>query len=113
MAKTSVNFKTETQLGLAATALTGNATAGTQNIVLSVTFFNQSTTLIETVKLYRYATASGISDNSLVVEKQIFPRKTWNCIEAQGRVVENGYSLAATTTTAATVNAECDGVISS
>ena len=51
MAKTSTNFKTETQLGVAATVLTGNATAGTQNIVLSVTFFNQSTTLIETVKL--------------------------------------------------------------
>lgn len=111
MAKTSTAFKTETQLATTATSLSTNSASGSQNIILAVSFFNQSTTLTETIKVYRYTTASGISDNSLIVEKALPPRKTWNCIEVQGKVIENGYTLGATSTTAATVNAECDGLI--
>lgn len=113
MAKTSTNFKTETQLATTATVLTSNATPGTQNIIMSATFFNQSETDQQTVKVYRYTTASGISDNALIVQKVIFPRKTWNCIDVQGKVIENGFSLGATSSTASIVNAECDGVVSS
>ena len=112
MAKTSTNFKTETQLALTATVLTASTSAAATNIVLSATFFNQSTTDTITVNIYRYTTATGISDDSLIVSKGIPPRASWICLEAQGKVLPFGLSLSATASTADLINAECDGVIS-
>ena len=111
MAKTSTNFKTETQLATTATVLTAASAAASTNIVLSTTFFNQSTDTV-TVSVYRYTTATGISDNSLIVSKGIPPRASWICLESQGKVIPFNYSLAATASVAGVINAECDGVIS-
>ena len=66
-----------------------------------------------TVKVYRFLSTGALSDDSLVIEKDIPARKTWNAVELQGKVIAAGYELTATASTAATVNAECDGVISS
>lgn len=111
MAKTPTAFKTETQLGITATVLTTvPSTSASIHLIRNVTFFNQSTTLTETVTVYRYSTAPATTN--VIIVKDIPPQKTWNCVELQGKVISPGLTLAALTTTAATVNADCDGIIS-
>ena len=101
-----------TQLATSATTITAVSTAGTSNIIYSLKFTNTSTTLQETVKVYRYLTGNTPGDSELIAEKVVLPRQTWNCIEAVNFVVENGETLGATTTTATTVNVDANGVIS-
>jgi len=112
MAKVSAIFKTESQLSTTGTTLVSTTVAGEVKTVSTASFFNTSTSDAQTVKVYRHLTANAIADTNLVEEKAIPPRKAWNCIIAQGKVIPENYSLTATATTESTVNAECEGVSS-
>ena len=112
MAKTPSNFKTETQLSTTGVVLSSSVSGGAaQNIIRAVTFFNQSATTLMTVKVYRFLSTGALSDNSLIIQKDIAPRRTWNATELQGKVIGPGYELTATATANSTVNAEVDGII--
>lgn len=109
MSRTPKNFKTETQLGTTATTLTSNSTFGTQQLITSVSFFNQSTTDTVTVQIHRYSTAA--AETNIVAERAIPPRQVWNAITPRNKVIENGFTLSAQASVDAVINAECDGTL--
>lgn len=98
------------QVGTSATTITAINVAGTYDIIYSLKFTNTSTTLSETVKVYRYLTGNTPGDSELIAEKVLLPRQTWNVQEAVNLVVTNGETLGATTTTVTTVNVDANGV---
>lgn len=98
------------QVATSATTITAVSSAGAYNIVYSLKFTNTSTSLQETVKVYKYLTGNTPGDSELVAEKVVLPRQSWNVQEVLNLVVENGQTLGATTTTATTVNVDANGV---
>lgn len=114
MAKLPNNFKTETQLSTTGTILSSVVSgSASKNVIRAASFFNQSDTAVITVNVYRFLSTGSLSDNNLIIQKDIAPRKTWNAVELQGKVIEAGFEVTATASAAATVNAEIDGIISS
>ncbi len=110
MATTSTNFTTESQLATTATVLASVASGSTNiSTIRAASFFNKSSTVVVTVTVYRYA--SSATDNSIIIQKDIAPRRSWNCAELQGKVIEAGFTVAASASVAGMINAECDGVI--
>jgi len=109
MARTPTAFKTETQLGTTATTLTSNSVAGTQQLITSVSFFNQSETENVTVQINRYSSAAATTN--IIAERAIPPRQPWNAITPRNKVIENGFTLSAQASVANVVNAECDGTL--
>ena len=113
MAKAAVNFKTETQLSTTGAVLSSVATgSGSVNVIRAVSFFNQSSSTV-TVKVYRLLSTNSISDDNLMIQKDVPARKTWNAVELQGKVVAAGYEIVASASVDSVINAEADGVTSS
>jgi hypothetical protein len=114
MAKTPTNFKTETQLNTTRTVLvSADSSSVSKKVIRASSFFNKSLTSLMTVSVHRLLSSNSISDDNLIIQRDIPPRKTWNAVELQGKVIEPGFELAATATDSDTVNVEVDGVISS
>lgn len=109
MARTPRNFKTETQLGTTATTLTSNAAVNTQQLITSVSFFNQSLTETVTVQINRYSSTAG--ESNIIAERAIPPRQVWNAITPRNKVIENGFTLSAQASADSVINAECDGTL--
>jgi hypothetical protein len=99
------------QLGTSATTIVETTSNGTYNIIHSLSFFNTSSTLQETVKIYKYTSGGAADDADLIAEQVILPRKTWNAGVSINKVLSYDQILAASTTTATTVNVECSGII--
>lgn len=95
------------QLGVAETAIY-TAGASVTGTIGHLSFFNTSTSLTETITLYNPHSGAAGSDDILEIIV-LGPRKTYVCRNAINKVVPGGYNISALTTTAATVNAFCDG----
>jgi hypothetical protein len=113
MPKLPTNFKTETQLSTTATELTSVVSgSASSNLIAAVSFYNQSDS-VQNVTIYRYLSTNSSSDDNVIARRAIAPKGTWNSTEMIGKVINAGYTLAASAETANVINAECDGVISS
>lgn len=109
MARTPENFAIETQLSTGASAVVPVVPASTSSIIRKVSFYNSNTTTTRTVTVYAVPSAGTASTGNIMVIKAIAPQKTWNCLEAQGEVLETGMSLQAAQDAGTDVNANASG----
>lgn len=99
------------QLNIVPTVIVGTPQPSGQHVIHNLTLFNTSETSQETVKLYKYTDGDTPTDANLIVERVILPRQTWRVAEVVNKVLLNTQEISGVTTTAATVNVECSGVV--
>lgn len=107
--RTPENFAIETQLSTGASPVVPVVPASTSSIVRKLSFFNSSTTTSRTVTVYAVPSAGTAGTANTMAIRAIAPQKTWNCLEAQGEVLETGQSLQADQDAGTDVNANCSG----
>lgn len=93
---------TNAQLSNTAGAIVTGGTPNNRNL-LSVKFFNTSTTVSQTVTLYLHPSGGSAGDTTTIEEVALAPRESWVIPKDQLVVLGNGDVLSGKATTAATV----------
>lgn len=97
-----MSLVTNAQLSNTAGAIVTGTSPNNRNL-LSVKFFNTSTSVSQTVTLYHYASGGSASDTTTIGEVALGPRESYTIPKDQLVVLGNGDVLAGKATTAATV----------
>lgn len=93
---------TNAQLGNSAGAIATGGTPKNRNL-LSVKFFNTSSTVSQTVTLYCYPSGGSAGDTTTIDEQVLSPRESYTIPKDQLVLLGNGDVLAGKATTATTV----------
>lgn len=109
MARSPSNITINTQLSTTAAALNTLPASGESLIVRKISFYNSSTTLSRQVTVYIVESSGTAGTANTLVKRTIPPLKTWNCVEAQGEVLEVNMSIQADQDAGTDVNVNCAG----
>ena len=109
MARSPDNFVINTQLSTTAASLHTPTASGESSIIRKLSFYNSNTTTSREVTVYMVESSGTAGTTNTLVKRTIPPLKVWNCVEAQGEVLEFGMSLQADQDTGADVNVNCSG----
>lgn len=109
MARTPDNFSLNNQLSTTAEILHTPSASGESAIIRKLSFYNSNTTTARQVTVYIVQTSGSAATTNTMAVKTIPPLKTWNCLEAQGEVLEFGVSLQVDVDAGTDVNANMAG----
>jgi len=108
MARDPKNFKNTTQLSSTPADIIDSVEINTKSIIRKLSFYNSGTSS-RSVTVYILASGGTAGDTNTLAVKSIAPKKTWNVIEAQGEVLEEGMKLQADQDAGTDINANCSG----
>lgn len=109
MARTPRNYAIDTQLSTSATDIVPAVVGNTQANIRKLSFYNSSTTTVRTVTVYVVESGGTADIGNTIKVRSINPGKTWNCLEVQGEVLEEGMKIQAAQDAGTDVNANCSG----
>ncbi len=113
MARTSKNLSSNNQLSTTAESLNDAVVSLTQVVIRKLSFYNSNTTTPRTVTIH-IVEASGTADaGNTLVKKTIPSLKSWNCVDIQGEVLEEGMTVQASQDAGTDVNSNMSGRLES
>ncbi len=110
MARTPTNFANTTQLSTTAVDVVPTIGTNQSAIVRKASFYNSGTST-RVVTVYVIASAGVAGATNTLKSKAIPAGGTWNCIEVQGEVLEEGMKVQAVQDAGTDVNVNCSGTI--
>ena len=109
MARTPNNFSLNNQLSTTAESLNDAVLSTSQAIIRKLSFYNSNSTTSRVVTVYMVESGGAADAGNTLVVKTIPPLKSWNCLEIQGEVLEQGMTVQASQDSGTDVNTNMSG----
>jgi hypothetical protein len=111
MARVPSSFSIEKQLSTSPVNVVNPASASSQSVVTTLSFFNTSATEYRVVTVYRIPSGGTAGTANIIAEETIAPRDSWVNVELLSEVFTNGMFAQASVNAGSDVNVNCSGDI--